>query len=352
MKNFTNRPAGVLAAALLCSLASLSLPTAVQAAPPGGGIPAGTIYYTPGGGGIQTLYSMKSDGSNKTLLAAGPGSPSRLLHGGQRWFVRRLDVPGDPFYFGPVRRDLFAVRQDGAMTIRLTDDPGMEWWIVKNNNSAEWAPDENASAATLSAACRRRYQDGVVVPGSAGLYTAVLRFDAAGAVIGLDAPFAYRVSLGIVGNEIPDNANPPSWSPDMSKVVLDHNEMYGDLHELRTIDVATGVPTTLLRDPARTLLQPTWSPDGSKISFVSNGAGIYYIETIAPGGSGRTIVVSDRKNYLYYAFWSPDSAYLIFHVSSGSWPSDILDIYRISVLGSGKLYLTGDIPNVYALAWR
>jgi hypothetical protein len=61
----------------------------------------------------------------------------------------------------------------------------------------DWAPDEDAGGATIGMLGRRRTgttSADTVVPGSVGFYTAHLTFDAAGDVVGFEAPAERRSS--------------------------------------------------------------------------------------------------------------------------------------------------------------
>jgi TolB protein len=56
---------------------------------------------------------------------------------------------------------------------------------------------------------------------------------------------------------------------------------------------------------------PRWSPDGSKISFMSSVQGNWDIYTVNPDGSGLTRLTSDPA-FDGYANWSPDGSRLVF----------------------------------------
>jgi hypothetical protein len=44
--------------------------------------------------GQSQSFSMKPDGSQKTGLGVGAGSPGMILHGGKRWFLQTRGVEG------------------------------------------------------------------------------------------------------------------------------------------------------------------------------------------------------------------------------------------------------------------
>ena len=84
---------------LTMSIVGTSLSLAAKPGGSGGGgsgsTGGGTIYFWSGGG----LNTMKSDGSGKTALPLNvAGTPSRMLHGGHRWFLttRRIAEESQP----------------------------------------------------------------------------------------------------------------------------------------------------------------------------------------------------------------------------------------------------------------
>jgi hypothetical protein len=343
------------------ALASLLLPAIAGAAKPGGGGPAPTgkiYYYQNPGGPSHPVYSMNPDGSGKSLLQVSIGVPGGMLHGGKRWFLRTEEAPTGPG--GALHWELFAEREDGALKVRLTDDPAMDF-IVTGTNNWHWAPDETASAVTIGGIGRRWYADGSLEPGSAGLYTATLRFDQTGNVIGLDYPPAFLVSVGTrppsCCDEFPD-AHFFSWSPDMTQVVVDR----WTADDLRIIDVATAASTTLLDDAVETYGRPRWSAAGTRIVFERANGQVFgeAIESIAPDGTNRQVLATSSRSgggaRVSRPSWSPDSAFVIYRnekVLSTTPPTYEQDIWRMTATGSGKVNLTSDTSvDSWSLGWR
>jgi tricorn protease len=56
---------------------------------------------------------------------------------------------------------------------------------------------------------------------------------------------------------------------------------------------------------------PVWSPDGSRIAFISDKSGTDEVYTVKPDGSDLTQITSDGVSYRYELSWSPDSKKLI-----------------------------------------
>ncbi len=330
---------------------------------PGGTTPppaTGTIYYqdlstSEGNPSTYTYGSMDGNGGSRAvLLRTSDGArPSSLLHGGKRWFLASVQLP----LVGVTRNDIFAVREDGAGEVRLTNNDGTMAY-----SNLEWAPDEDASGATVSMVARRwtgPTKDDTVVPGTAGLYTAHLSFDGAGDVVGLDADPAYRLSLGIVYDAAGERADAfgYSWSPDMTRLVV--RSYFGiwddssatDDPQIRVVDAASGAVTPLGSGDAA-----DWSPDGSKIAYrrwIDGRQPGFALQTVRPdGGGSATLLVhkhrvgATRSQYPYSLKWSPDGAHLAYQytlVDNGySWTNYI---YRIAADGTGNTNLTPEVAT-------
>jgi Tol biopolymer transport system component len=192
-----------------------------------------------------------------------------------------------------------------------------------------------------------------------GVYAAVLRFDANGDVIGLDAPPAFLVSVGVAAHEfdgipVPDVGPRVSFSPDMTKLVADH---YYTSNGLRVVEIATGAETPLVSGWAK---NPAWSLDGAKIAFVvpASSSGRKElpakIDVVSSNGTGRATVFTAYFNeYLYSPAWSPDSAHLGFQLQSLSTYPWTDDVYRVSASGGKAVNLTADITiRAYLMGWR
>ncbi len=130
-------------------------------------------------------------------------------------------------------------------------------------------------------------------------------------------------------------------SPDGRTIVFD---MMGDLY---TIPIAGGTATSITTGPAWDV-QPTFSPDGSRIAFTSDRAGGDNIWTIAADGSDARQVTKEKFRLLNGPAWTPDGAYLLARkhfTSSRSLGAGEVWMYHASGEASGGIQLTKQKNN-------
>lgn len=153
----------------------------------------------------------------------------------------------------------------------------------------------------------------------------------------------------------------PAWSPDGRSIVYasyrgsnfrGSNFVPGCLglpdcpSDLYLIDANGGTPTQLTDDVVGET-QPSWSPDGSRITFVTVRAdGTGTLEVMNADGSGRTPITSGSGSFLSFPRWSPGAGLIAFlredqgqtmHLwtvaPDGSAPHDLLDTQADSDFG-------------------
>jgi Tol biopolymer transport system component len=93
-------------------------------------------------------------------------------------------------------------------------------------------------------------------------------------------------------------------SPDGQRIVFD---LPGDLYLL---PMAGGQATRLTQGMAFDDM-PRWSPDGSRIAFISDRDGTDNLWLIAPDGSGLRRVTGEVNNSLSSPDWTPDGQYVV-----------------------------------------
>ena len=129
----------------------------------------------------------------------------------------------------------------------------------------------------------------------------------------------------------------PDWSPDGTKIafVSDRN---GGVYQIYVMD-ADGENQTRLTDGPREKREPDWSPDGGKIAF-SVRDWINHIEVMDADGDNRVVL----ERHASGASWSPDGKQIAF-VSGRDGGSEV---YVIGADGQGLEKVTRDFlggPN-------
>ncbi|MBK9008430.1 MAG: PD40 domain-containing protein [Anaerolineae bacterium] len=101
--------------------------------------------------------------------------------------------------------------------------------------------------------------------------------------------------------------NNPSWSPDSKWLaVLTGSEQ----PDITLINIETGETRVLVSDPALDIY-PVWSPDGSRLAFVSDREGNEEIYLISPDGS-NLVNLTNNAGSDFNPVWSPSGRYIAF----------------------------------------
>jgi len=126
-------------------------------------------------------------------------------------------------------------------------------------------------------------------------------------------------------------------SPDGRRLVFD---LLGDLY---SIDAAGGQAKAITHGlPFDS--QPTYSPDGRWIAFVSDRSGAENVWLVRPDGSdARQISFGDDDSMLISPAWSPDGQSL--YVSRYSWSVDNYELWRYGLDGSETLVVPVKGPD-------
>ena len=141
------------------------------------------------------------------------------------------------------------------------------------------------------------------------------------------------------------NDSEPSWSPDGNRIVFVSDRDGGD-RNIYILAIDTLEITRLTSDTDNNR-NPVWSPNGNKIAFSSDRFSDYDIMTMNADGSDQIQVTFDEADETDPT-WSPDSN----QIAYVSGESGNLDIYVISASdGSPILTLTSDGNNDYDPAW-
>ena len=139
----------------------------------------------------------------------------------------------------------------------------------------------------------------------------------------------------------------PSWSPDGSRIAFMSNREDFD-YQIYAMN-ADGSGVTRLTNNRFNDYYPSWSPDGSRIAFASIRNGNWEIYAMNADGSGAARLTdnSDDDRRLRDPSWSPDGRRIVF-VSGrdGNW-----EIYAMNADGSGASNLTNNSANEWGASW-
>src|SRR5436190_22784548 len=145
----------------------------------------------------------------------------------------------------------------------------------------------------------------------------------------------------------------PSWSPDGAKIAFAAIDYYCDYYYYGCYYYSVGLAVMNADGSGRVLLtneasdaQPTWSPDGTKIAFISSRSGRSGVYVM---NAGVPTLLTDAPQAVSKPAWSPDGTRLAFTCVVDSGNSDIC---VINANGTGFTRLTSD-PGQDALpAWK
>jgi len=132
----------------------------------------------------------------------------------------------------------------------------------------------------------------------------------------------------------------PAWSPDGSKILfLSASDGRGEIYVMN----ADGSGVTQLTTMG-TAFDPAWSPDGTKIAF-DDGNEIYVINA---DGSGLRNITNDPAHFDGTPVWSPDGSKIAFESNRDG----NAEVYVMNADGSALHNLTNNPAIDFAPAWR
>jgi Tol biopolymer transport system component len=149
-------------------------------------------------------------------------------------------------------------------------------------------------------------------------------------------------------DDIDDYDQSPAWSPDGTRIAFAswQRAFGGERRNDSDIYVmnADGSNIGRLTDDPSTDLLPAWSPDGSRIAFISNRNQRWDLYVMNADGSNQTLLV-ESVDHNSAAAWSPDGERLAFAGSPGS------HIYVMDI-GDSKVSPLTEKPGMnFSPAW-
>lgn len=122
----------------------------------------------------------------------------------------------------------------------------------------------------------------------------------------------------IGGDDTPIDANQPAWSPDGSKLAFVSNTSgWAQIGIYNLLDEKI----EWLSDDQSDKLHPTWSHDGKYLAWINNSAVFAWIYLSTEYGSVR--VMESDPGFCYWPFFSPDGNNILFIYENPSQPPDL-----------------------------
>lgn len=296
----------------------------------------GLLVFKSAAGGSYDLWTVPTAGGEPTRITtmAGREMSPRFSPDG-RWIAFEADFGGTDV------RDIYVVPSGGGESRRLTDHP-------LNESGISWAPDSrgiyfNTSMYWDNSVAAVDIETGEIErvgPGGSG------QLSADGAMFAFtrntrpqdDAqsnqdiwvmPAAGGDARALTPNTFDWRDTEPRWSPDGTRLafVSDRN----GFNNLGVLDVATGDATMLLTEDVEHS-EPRWSPDGRWISFTRNLDYDYHIFRIpAEGGEPEQLTHATGVNGGSRAtgqtrgghLWHPDGEHIVYTHSGPSRTGDL-----------------------------
>ena len=132
----------------------------------------------------------------------------------------------------------------------------------------------------------------------------------------------------------------PAWSPD-GRIVFarDFIPILGEAdYDILTMNGDGTNQKNLTNTPGVDEIEPSWSPTGRSIAFISYRDGDGELYTMRPNGSGIRQLTFDGLGY-EFPDWSPDGRLIAFH-SGPVDEFDLYDVYTIRANGGDQTRLT------------
>ena len=147
-----------------------------------------------------------------------------------------------------------------------------------------------------------------------------------------------------------------SWSPAGDRLLYSAQGKHYFSRQIWTVPAAGGAPTRLTPDDESWNTLPRWSPDGSKIAFISDRTGFRNLWVMASDGSGAhpLMKLDEDQDWSHNEdlqtkdiFWSPDGkAVLCFSIRAGN-----VDLYVVTLADGRAQRISGRDGQTLPVGW-
>lgn len=298
----------------------------------GGGIPGGDEQTRDLGGGMVgrsrgpiQVDSLPSNGAAGFLTVFG-GTVTYLAYAGNQTLFNQAKIVFTSQRDG--NNEVYVMSSDGSNQQRVTNDPANDTCpsITADGSMIVWVSDRSGSAeiyhqslsAGVPVGLPTRVTTNSVAEGQPMVSPDGARIAYTATVSGNQDVYVMMLSgsnpVRLTSSGYTDAA--PQFSPNSSKLSFISNRT-GGIYRVFTMNV-DGTAQTQMTNAATAEDWPTWSPDGSKLLFMrAAGGGVNEFWTVPAAGGAAVQVTTDGRPKAH-PWYSPDGQKIAFVSSFGS----------------------------------
>ena len=314
---------------------------------------------------IGAALAVGLSGSGSPAQAAFPGTNGRLACEGQRGDV--LPEPAPP---GSSRSEVFTVNPDGSGELVLTNntvrdgDPGwspdgsqLSFESFRDGFSEAYNMASDGSAVTrLTTSGNNEDRSTSWSPDGTKIAFHSTRDTVPAGSPPLSSPFEIYIMNADGSNQVRITNNLaqdtfPMWSPDGSRLTFTSNREVTLSDDpaappVRDFEIYTmkpdGTDVVRVTNSRGEDAHPSWSPDGTQLTFHSRRDGPTSLEVYRSNADGSNPVrVTSGPGIKYFPIWSPDGTRIAFNGTLDQTDPNNVDVYHVNAVdGSDPVRLT------------